>query len=287
MTGLRVAALTAGVGADIASFSGAVHSVFTRAANIELPPARLLGLVAREVGGVPRGLQLATPPDFNFADYLRVGAPIGCRGGIVRSGDSSLSIDLRTARPWRSELRNIRMNRDDKNVARAWRTARKALDDHGGAAAFAKQAAAPVEMLFDAARTFQIGGVAGAISRLVGLGDGLTPAGDDFLVGFLAGLWSVSETPAQVALRLAMADAIAGNAARTVAISRHYLEAAIEGEVSEPLARLAAAIGSGDDGDTANAAAAALSVGASSGAAASYGLLLAARPSDPAIPPVA
>jgi hypothetical protein len=284
---MRLAALSAGVGADGSFFSGVVHSAFARACNIELPSGGLLGLVAREVGGVPRGFQLATPPGFSLTDYVRVGTSVACRSGILRIDDSWLSIDLRSARPWRSDLRNIGIDPGNEKVSLAWRTVWAALCRHGAAAEFARQATVPVEALYRATRTLRPQDTAEPVSSLVGLGDGLTPAGDDFLVGFLAGLWSLPPSGARRALRDAVAGAVADNAIRTGAISRLYLEAAIEGEVSEPLARLAAAIGRADEGAVANAAAAVLAVGASSGAAASYGLLLATAPiSDLAIPPV-
>ena len=143
----------------------------------------------------------------------------------------------------------------------------------------------PIQILVGATQSGDIDAASDAVSQVIGLGDGLTPAGDDFLVGYLAGLWSASRARARDAVRNAVGAAIAANAARTGTISRHYLEAAIAGEVSEPLARLAAAIGNGDTRNTEQAAAAALSVGATSGAAASYGLLLAAATLSSVTPP--
>ncbi|MGH6979832.1 MAG: DUF2877 domain-containing protein [Stellaceae bacterium] len=286
MTAKRLEALTAGAGAESTSFSGTIHSVFARACNIEARPGRLLGLVAREIGAVPRGFQLATPDGFSFLDHVGAGAPVAGRAGLLRFDNSDLSIDLRPAKPWRSNLGRISLRRDKPGIAEAWRTAWVAVARNRAAEPFARQARDAIPALLRAEQSDDREAACAVVDRLVGLGDGLTPAGDDFLVGFLAGLWSwpLKDEPRR-RFRAALADRVVAVSNRTGAISRHYLEAAAEGEVSQTLADLAAAIGKGDAKKTAGAVAAALAVGASSGAAASYGLLLAVRASEPVIRP--
>jgi hypothetical protein len=269
---MRLEALTAGIGAKPGAFSGTVHSVFARAFNLELKTGKLLGFVARDVGAVPRGFQLATPDKFSFLDHIRAGEKVSCRAGLLRIAQSQLSVDLRPATPWRGNLGKNPIDRDRAGVADAWRTAWVAVAKNSGAVPFARLAGDAIPTLLRAARAGNHEPAFSAVDRLIGLGDGLTPAGDDFLVGFMAGLWCMK---AQGEIRAALAAHIAATANRTSAISRHYLEAAAEGEVSQPLVELAAAIGQGDIKKTAGAVATALAVGASSGAVASYGLLLA------------
>jgi hypothetical protein len=280
---MRLEALTAGIGAEPTAFSGAIHSVYPRACNIERASGKLVGLVAREVGPLPCGFQLATPVGFNFLDYVRAGMPLACRAGVLRIANSGLSFDLRTAIPWRSGLGTFPIDGNMPGVAGAWKAAWTALGSHGGASRLEGQAREAIENLFAAAKASRPDQARGAIARLIGLGDGLTPAGDDFLVGFLAGLWSMPANGPRRDFRATVAAEIAANAHRTSAVSSLYLEAATVGEVAEPLARLAAAIGRGDANETARATVAALAVGASSGAAASHGLLLAARTSEPGL----
>jgi len=114
------------------------------------------------------------------------------------------------------------------------------------------------------------------MSRLIGLGPGSTPAGDDYLVGHLAGLWSCAG--ASGARRSFVADLGEGlrkSALRTNRVSRVYLEAAAAGEVSERLGDLAARVAQGADAASVCAATdAALAVGHSSGACGVLGLLL-------------
>jgi len=275
---MRLEALTAGIGAEANAFSGAVHSVFVRAGNIALESGKLLGLVASELGAVPCGFQLATPSGFSFLEHVRIGARASCRGGLLRIDNSALSIDLRPARPWRSGLGELAIDLADPETAGAWHRVWAAMAEHGGASGFARAAALPIADLCRAARARRGRDVAPAITRLVGLGEGLTPAGDDFLVGFLAGQWSTvgaSESGRAFAATLAMSIARAATA--TNAISRSYLEAAAAGEVAEPLAFLAQCLGRGDAGRAVIAARLTLSVGASSGAAGVCGLLLGVR----------
>jgi hypothetical protein len=284
---MRLAALTAGLGAEPKDFTGTVHSVFVRACNLELASGRLLGLVERDIGAVPRGFQLATRDGFSFLDHVETGAGIGSRGGLLRIERSGLSVDLRPAVPWRSNLDKYPIACDRKEVAMAWRAAWTALAVDGGAVSLQRQAGNAIKNLVNAVRTSQPDPIVDIVARLIGLGDGLTPAGDDFLVGFVAGLAALPPDRGRAAFRAAITTAILAAMPQTGAISRLYLEAAIAGEVSEPLAALATAIGRGDAAEAARAAAIALAVGVSSGAAASYGLLLAVRASEAPTRPVA
>jgi hypothetical protein len=117
---------------------------------------------------------------------------------------------------------------------------------------------------------------AAAIGRLIGRGPGLTPAGDDLIVGFLAGLWSTrGDDPARRRFLDRLAAIVDGAAAATGEISRAQLRHATRGSVAEPLARLARAIGEGDPPpEVGRAAGMALSVGHTSGGDGVFGLLL-------------
>jgi hypothetical protein len=119
-----------------------------------------------------------------------------------------------------------------------------------------------------------------AARGLIGLGEGLTPAGDDYLVGSLAilhrlaGGWPVADR--------ATAHALVGDACRrTPSISAAFLCHAVGAQFSEPLRDLAMA----DTPAAARAAAVMLAgLGASSGADTLTGMrdTLAALTGDPA-----
>lgn len=75
-----------------------------------------------------------------------------------------------------------------------------------------------------------------AAARLVGLGPGLTPAGDDALIGWVVGLHA-SGDPHDARLLDAVARPLANLAARgTTDLSRALLAAALAGHLSEPAA---------------------------------------------------
>ena len=98
-----------------------------------------------------------------------------------------------------------------------------------------------------------------AIQGLIGLGPGLTPSGDDFLVGALALLDAIGERHAHIALARAVTDALPG---LTAPLSACFLRAAAAGQVGEALHR---AVSSVITGDIDSAVAAAGTIGHSSG----------------------
>ena len=127
-----------------------------------------------------------------------------------------------------------------------------------------------------AARHLRVREAARAVEDLIGCGPGLTPSGDDLIVGFLAGLWSTAgDDPARHTFRRVLCAAVALSARATGDISRVYLTHASRGRFAEPLATLAARIGDGATvGEIEQTTAAALRVGHSSGGDGVLGLLL-------------
>ena len=130
--------------------------------------------------------------------------------------------------------------------------------------------------LLHATRSQQTGDAAAAIGRLIGRGPGLTPAGDDLLVGFLAGLRvAAGSRGALLAFLDGLGEAVVLAAAATNEISRAFLRHAAAGSVAEPLALLARCIGeAAPPEEIARATARALRFGHTSGADATLGLLL-------------
>jgi|tagenome__1003787_1003787.scaffolds.fasta_scaffold20879952_2 hypothetical protein len=117
-----------------------------------------------------------------------------------------------------------------------------------------------------------------AVQGLVGLGPGLTPSGDDFLMGALALLDAIDERHAHAALARAMSDPLLK---LTTPLSACFLRAAAAGHVGEALH---GAVSSVLMGDVESAAAAARKIGHSSGWDMMVGIIvtLAARLKRPA-----
>jgi len=98
-----------------------------------------------------------------------------------------------------------------------------------------------------------------AVQGLIGLGPGLTPSGDDFLVGALALLDAIGERDTHSALACAIADLLAE---RTTPLSACFLRATAAGHAGEALHR---AVSSAITGDADAAVAAIEKIGHSSG----------------------
>jgi Protein of unknown function (DUF2877) len=277
---MHLAALSAGPEAPRTRFNGVIHSVFDQACNIRVDDGRLLALLMPCLGNVPHGARIAAPAGFGFARHLTVGEAVGCRADVLRM--SSLSIDLGTAQPWQVDVAAAAVDLKVPQVRRAWRTAWRMLEQRRPRAGDAP--VAPLSRTVDrrglrlarATRHFRVHEATQAVEGLIGCGPGLTPSGDDLIVGFLAGLWSTAgNDPGQRTFRRALCVAIAAAAEATGDISRVYLTQATRGRFAEPLATLATRIGDGATaGEIERLTAAALRVGHTSGRDGVLGLLL-------------
>jgi hypothetical protein len=136
--------------------------------------------------------------------------------------------------------------------------------------------AAPViGALGDACRALDLAAALRDAARLIGWGEGLTPAGDDFLVGLLAGLGALAgDDASRQWFRSAFAAAIASRTRRTTAISAQCLRLACADHHAEVVVELRnALLCAEDDGVAETALGDALAVGSTSGADTVSGLL--------------
>ncbi len=275
MTVLR--ALTTGPRMATHAFAGSVHSVFSRSCNITADDGRMFALLSAEHGNVPHGARLHTPADFVFSGALRVGDRCACNSGMLRFHAAGLAVQLKGARRWRARLDHLAADLSRPRVATALQVTRQTLQQH------VVDQPRPLDHSLEAHRAAlrqAVGAVEqremkAAIGRLIGCGAGLTPAGDDVLIGFLAGLRALAGEDTKRRALLMFVSALIRNAAHaTNSISRAYLLHACDGVFAEPLTLLAASIAAGDPPPrVAAAAGAALAIGATSGADGVRGLL--------------
>lgn len=233
---------------------GVVHSVFAGAANLCLDEDWWT-LLAADRPDQPSGIRLA--PDAADLPPLRPGSPVAVRAGHVRAGDAV--IDCRAATRWapgewpvaapglEARLRQLEFTA----LRRAW----------PGAATLAR--ALGDALVDDRA-------LADAAQRAVGRGPGLTPSGDDVIVGLLTALGMQRS-----AARDRLAHAIAPALPTTTGLSRHLIGEAALGLPGRALHELGAALLSGADFDGATDRA--LDIGATSGADAAVGLVAGCR----------
>ncbi|EOI1355344.1 DUF2877 domain-containing protein [Citrobacter amalonaticus] len=76
------------------------------------------------------------------------------------------------------------------------------------------------------------------VPQLIGFGKGLTPDGDDYLLGYLAALWPWQLPTGLAAHQRRLQQAIEQQLLCTTDISRHYLSRALQGHFSQPICDL-------------------------------------------------
>ncbi|MBX3331785.1 MAG: DUF2877 domain-containing protein [Nitrospira sp.] len=295
---MHVQALSIGIQVPPHHFSGTVHSVFRQACNIRIEPQRLLTLLPSEKGNVPHGIRLHTPSQPAFLDLFRVGQPVACRGGILRTDGSDFSVDLRTARLWHIDLQALYVDLGRPIHAQSWAVAWSELktyhrqdglpgtmempghsEERSIASATSKilmqQVAHTLPALLRATNNLRLQDAVIAMRPLIGLGPGLTPSGDDFLVGYLTGLWCrVGNVPSRKRFLTGLGSELSQAARTTNQISCAYLRGAASGHVSEPIATLAQQLTQSNDmGSVRAATLAALQIGHTSGSDGVLGLL--------------
>jgi len=265
-------------------FDAEVHSAFTSAANLHLMrDGQLLTLVAAEEADLPQGIRLNTPQGFSF-EGLRTKQKVTCRDGILRCEHDPLTIDLRMARQWKCNLIALATNMNDPATSAAWKLVEQVLEGWHARAEIglpmgqnnaAHRMNESVSNLVASTRQCDLAAAVRAVETLIGLGSGLTPAGDDFLVGYLAGLWcTTSESTKHIRFLAEFGKAVVHLSCRTNDISRTYLVYAAQGQVSSRLTDLAEAICRGEDSDRLlKTAKAAIQVGHDSGIKVVTGLL--------------
>jgi hypothetical protein len=266
------------------NFDAEVHSTFTSAANLQLlRGSLLLTLVAGGEADLPQGIRLNTTHGFSF-EGLQTKESVTCRDGILRCEYAPLTIDLRMARRWKCNLLALAANMNSPSTSAACQIVEQELDQWRAHARIGLPACHVAEVrrmdesvpdLVATTRRCDLAGVERVIASLIGLGSGLTPSGDDFLVGYLAGLWcSSGEWIERTRFLTGIGKAVTRLSHRTNSISRTYLVHAARGQVSSRLAALAEAICRGESSDQLiKTATAAIEVGHDSGMEAVEGLL--------------
>lgn len=281
-----------------------VLSAHRRACNLVSQRGDLVALVPGSVGNGPFHIVLAdpAPPLYRW----RPGSPARCHRDHLQIGD--ISIDLQGAEVWEPRVAwpdppvgvtalvclagyftawlssctsGVRppplwLISDRASTALLlWPVSELASATTGMFHARVQGHASPaVEVLLAGLRAGDKVRVTGGVETLAGLGPGLTPAGDDFLVGLMAGLrvrpgilatgWT-AEYSCRLIARIA--------AGRTATLSAAWIRHAAAGEFSQPWHELVRALASADERSIRRAAHRILATGATSGADAMAGFL--------------
>ena len=259
---MHLNAISIGYAIPRTDFDATVHSVFHSAINLHLNDAKsLLTLVTSKEADLPQGIRVDTPDDFSF-EIFRAGESVTCRDGILRFASSALTIDLRGAESFSCDLSAF-----SHPSATAWRLVWQALNerqiqlnaeiiaqdlfrsDETIRTGVPRKAGEAMRGLFAATRQFNLAATS-SVNALIGLGAGLTPSGDDLLVGYLAGLWcTVRDRSERLQFVSDLGKEIVRLSQHTTDISQTYLYHASRGQVSSWLADLAEEICRGGNSD--------------------------------------
>lgn len=262
-----------------------VHSVFARVVNVELASRRLLSLAQRDADDAPASIVVDL--DSWSALGISPGTDVRLASGRIDLGDRA-SIALADARRWPGRLPPYA--RDDSLLRRNLPTAQQHLDRLGTGLGHAR--ASPPdrtgldEALLEAFRR-NADGLCGALAhgdaprarahveQLVGLGPGLTPAGDDFLLGLLAAL-HIPGSPAQ-ACRSIGAHIVECTAQQSPQISAAALRHAANGRLRARVIGLCDALLHGSSASLRHALETVMRIGATSGSEIAAGVLAGFR----------
>jgi hypothetical protein len=257
---MRLNALSTGYAIPHTDFFATIHSVFHTAANLQPVNGDLLfTLVVAGEAELPQGIRLDTPSGFSF-EQLRAGSEVSCRDSTLVFESSALVVEFHQARRWQCDLPALGTDLTNPTVAQAWKYVWQSLNerqvrlgaeivaqallrsDGMAQSAISRRAGEAIRALTDATRKYQLDDLS-ILTRLIGLGTGLTPCGDDYLVGYLTGLWcTVRDSIARRQFVSKLGQAVIHLSGQTTDISRTYLYHAAHGQVSIRLDALAGGI---------------------------------------------
>jgi len=272
-------------------FDATVHSVFKDVANLSFGKKwQLLTLMTALNPDLPQGIRIDTTPGFSFQDRLQLGEKLICKNGILWDEHGHLSIRLKGASRWKCCLPYINMHTSP--AVGAWSAISTALEMRqkhtsaqicitelfhlsDGQSGTARKLGLLTRELVRTTRKLELPGKE-TLAGLIGLGLGLTPSGDDLLVGFLAGLRCAAGGDEERRSFLSHLGRIVMRLSRwTTDISRTYLYHATHGQFSRPLELLTESIANSVESHyLLSAAKAVMDIGHSSGMETLTGLLI-------------
>jgi hypothetical protein len=270
---------------------GWVHSCYARIINIRTPSKRLLTIQGEGMLQAPLGLALAADIEA-LGTRLPVGALVVQDTPTARRYPAMLHLRCADVPVWDGHIQaqpglTPSVLADRAHGLAAWlcrHTPRRGLTplllalEHGplGLSATSATAYAALAPLCGGRQEFNVATLLTLVKALVGLGEGLTPSGDDFLVGLLAVLHVTGSLPCSATLPVheQFCECIRLG---TSQLSGEFLRCALEGHFAEPLVLLVRALWASATNAWPAPAATLAAVGHSSGVDAMVGIALGCR----------
>lgn len=277
---------------------GEVHSIFDRTFNI-LVEGKLIGIGRADVFPGPFHIIVDLPPEETMKELnIERGQPVLFEMDKIKV-DESLIIHIS-----RDKLREPKTKAKPKpieTVVKNWDIAREVGMLGGAKGGFGKLLALVDQIFTNEPAASDLSGIEKiayrriatlihcilegdmeglmkATKRLVGLGSGLTPSGDDVLSGFMASLWWFCNS-----FGIGIEDAekinraIVAQAEHTTLLSRQILDHASRGEVNEKVERLLESLLAGSEKEVEGETRGVMEVGETSGIDMLVGILFGIR----------
>jgi len=215
-----------------------VHHLFPNVCNLIDEGRAMVSLVLREAALGPSSMLVASPMGTNgelrFDERYSIDTPIVRSNGGLRIGDDLFSVD--SARIWNPQVDWDHCHRDHvlpymplieselRSAAPPGTLDKFTSEDPltGESGVFL----AAYRFYLNALRSNDLGKIAMSSRGLAGLGEGLTPSGDDFLLGSIFAMWLVDSAGLRKIIELIVSEATP----RTTALSAAWLHAANAGE---------------------------------------------------------
>lgn len=269
----RLAVASIGALVPQQDFACVVHSVFKSACNLAWGES-LLFLAANPIGNGPTTLLLRPGVTVDLREFFAADETVVCRAATLRG--SRVAVQVAEATVWRPDLPRALLPSTRVRINQQCATQRLLHWRCTHTSVIARQAASVVDALVLAARDCDATRAEPLVARLIGWGEGLTPAGDDFLVGWLAAMDRLANCDAQRDFLDALHRVIVARVGATTLLSRHFLRLATRNLRVEPIERLLDALLCEHRIDIVHdAIRSALAIGATSGADTLSGVLAA------------
>jgi hypothetical protein len=227
---------------DVRPFSGRVLGRFKKACNLVDEQRHIITLTLPEIGNGPFSIVVENQP--GLFQSLQVDQPAYADAHYLLIGERQLT--LRTATVWEPRLacseQTLELGQALTEMLRPyaqWSPFPGTTPVTQGANRLAGEAVTQLRLALVQTKEYgkleNWAEIEGVVGQLAGLGGGLTPAGDDYLIGVMAVLWlsGYKNWPPRIA---------AEAAPRTTTLSAAFLQAAGRGEFIEPWHELAQAL---------------------------------------------
>ncbi|MCL2520321.1 MAG: DUF2877 domain-containing protein [Spirochaetaceae bacterium] len=191
--------------------AGVVHSVFERAINLKLPQGQLLTVLYQDID-IMEAVCTVAFKDKPLNTLAKVGDKVVFTPKVMYVTSIPVVVGIDKAATWQSLTGWEGINKlSYKEIILKCNEINSFLDRHDSG-----------KMLWPAGiKLFKA-------EEYIGLGEGLTPAGDDFLAGMLYGMWFLQQLYHKRAPFLAETlKKVSKNIHKTGEISRHFLKYAI------------------------------------------------------------